>query len=264
MRKVIQLLSTLIICFFFLSIFNPNIRFDFSPEVIPLKVVRNRLKSLPKAEIEQMIEAGEALQFLQTFFQKTSKSVYKELIGNEKSTNWQHYPENDVIDYKNQSQYFYHSHRPEEHGHFHIFYRLNLEKKPPISFLPKVKKFPFLHLIAISLDTDGNLKELFTTNQWVTNEVWIDSMHMKEYLEKFQIEINKPSVAANQWVNIAMYFFKIPIIILLEQRDRRLNKLFTELGIQPVLKNRSIEIITQMPITIDEHLNNLKEVYTSY
>ena len=80
------------------------------------------------------------------------------LCGAKEFVEWQHYPNNDLVDAISGYEFYYHSHSSDEmpkgeHGHFHLFKRhaTNPEK--------------FHHLIGIALDPKGVPVRIFTTNQ---------------------------------------------------------------------------------------------------
>jgi len=78
------------------------------------------------AELEISLKAATKLVSSLQALSEKNQQVVQTLIADDVFVEWNHYPENDVRDEKNASQYFYHAHpglqRPfVEHGHFHLF-----------------------------------------------------------------------------------------------------------------------------------------------
>lgn len=264
MKNLLIFYFLFLIGFFFLPIQNPYVRYSFIPKMISKEQIRTKLNTIPKKYIKKMIQAGQTLLHQQSALMEKKHLIYEPLLQEKPFVNWKHYPKNDVIDIQNQSQYYYHKHRPNESGHFHIFYRLNSVNDKNSLYIPKKKKTFFIHFIAISLDEKGNPAELFTTNQWVTNEVWMTAEQIQKYLDSFQIKINQPSAEINEWINTLIYFYKIPILVLLEERDKKMKEPFHKFDRISALRDHSIEIITQLPLTLQEHLDLLQQSLSSY
>ena len=94
--------------------------------------LRRLFAALPTEDLERMGQASLSLLECYRVLQKSGTNVVAELLRDcVKFRQWEHLPEDDVIDYGSDSQYFYHAHAPEdrstdwsyEHGHFHTFLR---------------------------------------------------------------------------------------------------------------------------------------------
>ena len=131
------------------------------------------LKKLPREQLVAMANAGEEVLECYRVLRKSNTNVVAEVLrGQGKFFELDHYPKGDVFDSEAHSQYYYHSHREDEHGHFHTFLR---EKGMPKECRPiKQSEADFMserddklsHLIAISMNSDGFPIGLFTTNRW--------------------------------------------------------------------------------------------------
>ena len=82
------------------------------------------MAKLPGAELEAMAVAGAQILECYRVLQKSNSNVVAEVIKDGGTFyEFDHYPKGDVYDNETHSQYFYHAHRPKEHGHFHTFLR---------------------------------------------------------------------------------------------------------------------------------------------
>ncbi len=57
-----------------------------------------------------------------------------------------------------------------------------------------------MHLIGISTDASGKLIRLFTTNRWVTDEVWYGADAVIDMLDWFDMTCDTPSRELNRWI----------------------------------------------------------------
>ncbi len=54
------------------------------------------------------------------------------------------------------------------------------------------------HIIAISMDKAGNATRLFTTNRWVTGETWYSAPDVIAMIDRFVIDVARPSLPTTQ------------------------------------------------------------------
>jgi hypothetical protein len=130
-----------------------------------------------------------------------------------------------VYDNETHSQYYYHSHREDEHGHFHTFLR---KKGMPKGCLPvqqseaefmKERDDTLSHLIGISMDRAGYPIALFTTNRWVTADNWYKADDVISMLDTFEMDLAWPSWPTNIWVSAMLRLFRPDIEDLIRARD---------------------------------------------
>ncbi len=156
---------------------------------------------------------------------------------------WRHYPNGEVYDPASHAQYFYHVHPadrrpPLEHGHFHTFLRaegmpsgtvpLVLPETAVAEVAPAPQGAPLKrgardevsHLVAISLDAQGEPFRLFTTNRWVTGETWYRAGDVIAMLDRFAITPADPAAVRDRWLVAVMQLFRPQIAALLRQRDK--------------------------------------------
>ena len=185
---------------------------------------------LPASELEAMHAAGKRVMESERVLNNTTDNVVGELLRDTDTfLEWDHYPDGDVYDPVSHSQYYYHAHpkdqRPGEHGHFHIFLRPKgmppgIEPAPVDDYEPpKGDNDALSHLIAISCDQGGAAMKLFTTNRWVTGEVWYGAADVCRMLNYFIIDHVRPSWAVNIWVTSMVTLFRPQIRALVMDRD---------------------------------------------
>ncbi|MDE8342205.1 MAG: hypothetical protein POG24_00100 [Acidocella sp.] len=125
---------------------------------------------------------------------------------------WAHYPQPDSVDPQSGWRFYYHAHPPEqrmesEHGHFHVFIPAPDEQ--------------FSHLIGISVSNRGFPIRLFTTNRWVTGELWQPAEKLEDFLENPELTHAPPQDVA-KWLEQIIVLFKPEIRNLIRARDARM------------------------------------------
>ena len=133
--------------------------------------------------------------------------------------------EGEIYDPESHSQYFYHAHRSNEHGHFHTFQR---EQGMPAGCWPaaqsdaafmKQRNDKVSHLIAISMNSAGRPCALFTTNRWVTADNWYAAEDVIMMLDRFEMDLAWPSWPTNIWLTAMLRLFRPQILTLVRERD---------------------------------------------
>ena len=82
------------------------------------------LKDCSGDELKAMAAAGaEVLECYRVLRQTSDNVVGEALRDGGTFYELDHYPAGDVYDWETHSQFYYHSHRPGEHGHFHTYLR---------------------------------------------------------------------------------------------------------------------------------------------
>lgn len=125
---------------------------------------------------------------------------------------WEHYPPGDVFDPVSGAQWYYHSHSAEEgaaeHGHFHCFLR------------PDGPDGAIHHLAAVGVDAYGRALRLFTVNQWVVADDWLDAAQTAALLTRFDVQMPRPSYLVNRWLTAIFTAYEEEIAALIYERDR--------------------------------------------
>ena len=194
------------------------------------EIAERYLGRLPAAELTAMQEAGGLVVECYRVLAKTDDNIVGELLKTEENFfEWDHYPDGDVYDGTSHSQYYYHAHPPEErpgeHGHFHTFLRPDgmpdgILPAPLKDYEPPENPDDALsHLVSISMESRGLPVKLFTTNRWVTDEVWYKAEDVRRFVRLFQIDHAQPSWPVNLWISNLVILFRPQIMELVNQRD---------------------------------------------
>jgi hypothetical protein len=156
--------------------------------------------------------ALEEIALCETILAKGGLSVLTETFdGVSDIAAWAHYPPGDVFDPASRSQWFYHCHPAQEgtseHGHFHCFLR------------PEGAQGPIHHLCAVGVDARGQLLRLFTVNQWVVGDDWADADTTIALLDRFDVQMPRPSYLVNRWLTGVIVAYQSEIAALVRERD---------------------------------------------
>ena len=184
------------------------------------------LKKLSRERLETMANAGEQIVECYRVLEKSNSNVVAEVLrGQGVFYKLNHYPKGDVYDSDTHSQFYYHSHREGEHGHFHTFLR---EKGMPKDCRPvkqseagfmKERDDKLSHLIAISMNRAGFPIGLFTTNRWITADNWYTADDVIKMLGRFEMDLAWPSWPVNIWVTAMLRLFRPQIMELIRERN---------------------------------------------
>ncbi len=177
------------------------------------------LADLPTERLEDMAAAGAEVLEVYRLLRKSGDNVVGEVLrGQGEFYEWDHFPKGDVYDPETHSQYYYHAHPAElrggEHGHFHTFLRpkgmpSTIAPAPLADYAPPEGDNDALsHLIAISMDQYGYPIRLFSTNRWVTGEVWYAADDVIAMLDHFHMDLAYPSLPANIWITAMLRLFR--------------------------------------------------------
>lgn len=179
--------------------------------------------------------AAQEAAYCERLLAKSGENVLRETLRDAASVAaWSHYPAGDVYDPDSGGQWYYHCHLPPaddvEHGHYHCFVR------------PAGAEGPVHHLIAVGVDAYGKLHRLFTVNQWVVGDNWLDAEPTIALLPRFDMELAKPSYLVNRWLTAILRQYQDEIEQLIRQRDEHLASHALAGGIALVREDRTIEV----------------------
>jgi len=223
-----------------------------------IESLEESMRRLPREKLTEMRRAGlEAKSWLSSC-ELSGRTILSELTKTtEPIPRRIHAPKEDVFDEKTSSQYYFHKHRGSEIGHFHLFLWTDhipgLEK--PLQVSPSGG---FVHLIAITTDERGYPIRLFTTNQWVTGEDWRPAGEVGRLVQNFEISHGDPSWPANRSLTAFVRLFAPQIRQLIELRDERIAKECESRSLKEVLNDRSINVLSEMPVDIDAQLLSIE------
>ncbi len=227
------------------------------------------LAALPAARLELMALAGAELATAERAFARQKTNVIGRMLRDQDTFfEWDHYPAGDIYDPVSGAQYFYHAHglpaeqvgeerkfhnflppveagahRPaREHGHFHTFLR------PAGSTTP-------CHLIAIAMDYTGRPIRLFTVNRWVTEDGWAAATSLAAILDRFVVDLPRPSRWVNRWLAALLRLFRPQIEDLLRQRDATIAGWRRKHPGVDAHTARELEILSQMEISLPAQID---------
>ncbi len=217
----------------------------------------------------QLLAAAEEALGWEEVLARTGDNVVSAVLGDVGTFyQWQHYPEGDVQDPGTGAQYYYHAHPPggrpaDEHGHFHLFMRpaeagIDVHPVPLPDFEPPEEAGDLLcHLIGISVNAEGQLRELFTTNRWVTAEHWFRAEAVIQLLPAFRVCHAHPSWPLNRWLDAVVSAFSPEIARLVRARDQRITE-WEDAHPGNVFEDRALEYPTSLEVDLNERVQTLR------
>ncbi len=248
------------------------------------------LSRLSRASLELMAASGREIQDCMRVLHKTGDTIIGEALrGAGVFYEWNHYPEDDVYDPESNAQYYYHAHPPgqrpaDEHGHFHSFLRprgmptgmlplmlpelaiANAPAAPADHLLAPVAQpnqggnnDKLSHLVAIAMNPNGAPVRLFTTNRWVTGETWYAAPDVCAMLDRFAVNIARPSWPLNRWITAMFRLFKPDMEMLLLERDAAImNWRRRHRGKIHVFEDRRLEVTSHIDIDVDRQIERIE------
>jgi hypothetical protein len=230
-----------------------------------IPVARIDLAREPRAALEAMLAAGKEARECVRVLAKTGDTLVGELLKRQREfTAWTHYPAGDVHDPVTHAEYYYHAHgthdRRREHGHFHCFLRAS---GMPVGVRPakvadlarsEIAGEAMAHLVAIAMDASGTPIRLFTTNRWVTGEVWYAGADVTAMLGRFAIARAAPSWPVNRWLGAMIRLFRPQIAALIEARDASIAAHAAAHPDVNVFEDRALEITSALDIDVERQI----------
>jgi hypothetical protein len=228
------------------------------------------LKKLSPEQLQTMAIAG--MQVLECYrvLQKSNSNVVAEILwGQGEFYELDHYPKGDVYDSETHSQFYYHSHREGEHGHFHTFLR---EKGMPKECRPvNQSEAPFMkerddklsHLIAISMNRAGFPIGLFTTNRWITADNWYKADDVIKMLDRFEMDLASPSWPVNIWLTAMLRLFRPQIMELVRERDATVRHWQKKHPENDAFEDRGCDITSARKISVGAQIKRVNQALMS-
>ena len=228
------------------------------------------LADLPTERLEDMAAAGAEVLEVYRLLRKSGDNVVGEVLrGQGEFYEWDHFPKGDVYDPETHSQYYYHAHPAElrggEHGHFHTFLRpkgmpSTIAPAPLADYAPPEGDNDALsHLIGISMDQYGYPIRLFSTNRWVTGEVWYAANDVIGMLDLFNMDLAYPSLPANIWITGMLRLFRPDIEELVRARDQKVAARQQHSPDTNVYEDRDLEITSFLDISVEGQIGRINE-----
>lgn len=202
---------------------------------------------------------------------KSGSNLVAEVLRQDEFIEWSHYPADDVYDPDTHAQYYFHAHPPgdrqwADYGHFHTFLRSKgmppgVQPAPALIDPPATDgdSDPICHLIAISMTREGLPERLFTTNRWVTGETWYRAADIVTMLDRFVVDLSRPSWPLNRWLTAMLVLFRPQIEQLLLERDRQIERWKLQHPEVDVFEDRDLEITSSVAISIEDQIRYLAE-----
>lgn len=231
--------------------------------VIDESILKEQLANYNTQQLQEMLHAGKEIQKWNGMLEKTGTHIVDKAL---KGFGAEHSPSGNAFDTGTHSQYYYHSHRLGEHGHFHLFLREEGMEKGVLPILHNQhdqgasSTNPFAHLIAISMDNEGYPLSLFTTNRWVTDENWYSSADLKKMIGKFEINHAYPSYVVNRWLKAMLILFEPQIYALIEARDIRIAEYSCGIPLEAVLEEHDLEVVTEEKISVSTQIKDIEKI----
>ncbi len=227
------------------------------------------LKKLSRERLETMaVAGGQVLECYRVLRKSNSNVVAEVLRGQGEFYEFDHYPKGDVYDSETHSQFYYHSHRKGEHGHFHTFLR---EKGMPKDCRPiKQSEADFMkerddklsHLIAISMNRAGFPIGLFTTNRWITADNWYTADDVTRMLDRFEMDLAWPSWPVNIWVTAMLRLFRPQIEELVRERNATVADWQKKHPEKDAFEDRGCDITSTRRISVAAQIRRLNQALT--
>jgi hypothetical protein len=186
--------------------------------------------------------AAQELANIQVRLAKSTRTLSEAaLCGAKEFIEWRHYPNNDMSDVKTGYEFYYHAHSADEmsngeHGHFHLFKR---------------NRNGFFHLIGIALNQKGLPVRIFTTNQWVTGELMVDSKLVVSALKMFAVAAKGRMAPVSNWLSAFTQLFYGDMEKLIVERDLKIAVLSQQMGdLDKALHSKEHHVLTECRIDL--------------
>jgi len=139
---------------------------------------------------------------------------------------------------------FYHCHsakdkNPAEHGHFHLFVSCGEGK--------------WTHVAALSIDNEGQPREWFTVNQWVTGASWLSANDTIALLE--DISTYDDLVVTEVFLQSMLGLYHDDLKVLLLERDRQLIQINAGASMNDTFNNRDVYVLSRQQIDLQQRLH---------
>jgi hypothetical protein len=207
-------------------------------------------QSLRSKEVTDHLSAAEEILSVQLRYAQSGSSMIHALMNGSKSMlELEHFPRHDIVDERNNTRMYYHAHAlhrkaAHEHGHFHLFSHGHA-------------KAGHVHLVGISLDAVGQPIRLFTTNQWVTGETWMDASAMEEVLVNFEVKTGGRLSPVARWATAMVRLYLPEIVQLIRERDLMISRKSESVKMDVLFKDKRLDVVTQKRINLSQKIQQL-------
>lgn len=142
---------------------------------------------------------------------------------------------------------YYHSHSDQypapwlEHGHFHVFFRIGRTGE---------SSQDWTHVVALSMDSNGQPVRWFTVNNWVCGDRWLPAPNLEQEIE-FTVDGEQP---VTRWLASMVSLYQTTILALLRERDRTLQQTAEKQTLSIALEDRGIYFLSDQAIDLKREL----------
>ncbi len=230
--------------------------------VAPMRPAPVSFDALPPSRLARMAEAGARLIATARILAKSGESIVAEMTGSEGRVHpYAHYPEGDVTDPESGARFFFHLHPMPMlggdegglSGHFHCFL-----PAPDAAARGLRKGSGLAHLVGVEVDRQGMPAQLFTTNRWVTDETWVPAGEAAKLLDRFVVELARPSLPAAIWITAIVQLFQPQIAALLRARDAAIEARRRQNRAADPFEDQALEVPSAMEATVEGQLASLR------
>jgi hypothetical protein len=207
-------------------------------------------------DLPALRRAGAELLDVMQALQARGRNVVTELQPADRAMQqWNHYPADDAFDPVSGYRWYYHAHpgplADREHGHFHLF--------AATSTLADAGRYT--HLIGLSVSPEGMPLRAFTSNRWVTNEVYAPAGAVLRKLQQFALRAPRELALVHRWLAAVVGLFRPQIGALLVERDERLQRALAQ---RPnVFEDRRTTVLSQCRLDLAQQMAWLDQVRPS-
>lgn len=206
-------------------------------------------QSAPASQIARLLSDARASVAAFTEATTAHGSLIQSWVRGQQVLEYEHYPEDDVIDTRRGSQFYYHAHRDgdQEHGHLHLFWHASAggRRRYFRPNKPRWSRTEPTHLFAISLDARGLPVALFTVNQWVTDGHWFNAATTMACVERFALGAIPGHESSCRWLTGFVRMYRPLVNLLLTERDARMAR---QSDLTKALRNHRLEVLSQRSI----------------
>jgi hypothetical protein len=109
-----------------------------------------------------------------------------------------------------------------------------------------------IHLIGLSVSADGMPVRAFTTNRWVTNELYAPAGQVLRRLQQFAMRTPPDLALVHRWLAAVLAVFRPQIRALLVERDERLSQ--AQASRPNVFEDRRTIVLSQCALDLRQQL----------
>ena len=138
-----------------------------------------------------------------------------------------------------------------EHGHFHIFVRLD-------DVGNEAERWS--HLVALAMDNMGQPLGWFTVDEWVTGETWIESDMLSIYLKSIPYNNSSITKLVERWVLSLLAVSRDEVHSVLIERDKALKQRQLNVDKLTVKQDKGIYLLSERPINLIKLLDEITNI----